>query len=805
MEAFMQDLRYAFRQMRRSPGFALTAILTLTMAIGANVVVFGVVNALVLHPLPVPEASRVYSIQPKSGIAISYPNFEDIRDRNTKFSGVSVVRIARMGLDTSGSARPVWGYEVSGSYFEMLGVKPMLGRFFTPAEDKKTNGEPYAVLSYNCWKTQFGSDPGVAGKTVRINKHEFIVLGVAPKGFNGTERFIWPEVWVPIHDEPEIEGYNWIDYRGDYNAWVVARLKAGVTPQQANADLGNIAAQLSRQYPDVAKGLELVLAQPGFLGDMMGGPIHDFLLGVMLLAGLVLLAACANLGGLFAARISDRAKEIGIRIAIGSGRRRILQQLVTESACLSLLGGAISACLAAGLLHALALWRPQTDFPVQLLVEPDAWVYLFAGLLSLATGLLFGIIPARQVWETNPNQVLKASGGETIALRRFSLRDVLLAVQIALCCLLVTASFVALRGLQRTFDLPLGFRPEGVTVAALDTHLAGYEHSSEIQKRLLERVRAIPGITGATVANSIPLSLNQSETSVYPPGTVTFTAATQAFSTNYYEVSPDYFSVAGTRLLAGRDFTDHDDDKSPDVAIVNETFAKRLFGTTDAVGKTYPDGPGHRFLIIGVVEAGKYVTLTEDPAPVVYWPLAQRGNSDTVLLVRSQRGSAEMIPAVRKGIASVDPALPVFSLTTWQDVLSLVTFPARAATIALGVLGALAMMLAITGIFGMASYSVSKRMRELGIRVALGAQNRHVLRAALGRAVLLLGIGSAAGLLLGVAASRVLASIVYQATASDPWVIATVVLTMGLIGLVSAAIPASRALSAEPARLLHDE
>ncbi|MGC1294238.1 MAG: ABC transporter permease, partial [Alloacidobacterium sp.] len=746
-----------------------------------------------------------YSIQPKSGIAISYPNFEDIRDRNTKFSGVSVVRIARMGLDTSGSARPVWGYEVSGSYFEMLGVKPMLGRFFTPAEDKKTNGEPYAVLSYNCWKTQFGSDPGVAGKTVRINKHEFIVLGVAPKGFNGTERFIWPEVWVPIHDEPEIEGYNWIDYRGDYNAWVVARLKAGVTPQQANADLGNIAAQLSRQYPDVAKGLELVLAQPGFLGDMMGGPIHDFLLGVMLLAGLVLLAACANLGGLFAARISDRAKEIGIRIAIGSGRRRILQQLVTESACLSLLGGAISACLAAGLLHALALWRPQTDFPVQLLVEPDAWVYLFAGLLSLATGLLFGIIPARQVWETNPNQVLKASGGETIALRRFSLRDVLLAVQIALCCLLVTASFVALRGLQRTFDLPLGFRPEGVTVAALDTHLAGYEHSSEIQKRLLERVRAIPGITGATVANSIPLSLNQSETSVYPPGTVTFTAATQAFSTNYYEVSPDYFSVAGTRLLAGRDFTDHDDDKSPDVAIVNETFAKRLFGTTDAVGKTYPDGPGHRFLIIGVVEAGKYVTLTEDPAPVVYWPLAQRGNSDTVLLVRSQRGSAEMIPAVRKAIASVDPALPVFSLTTWQDVLSLVTFPARAATIALGVLGALAMMLAITGIFGMASYSVSKRMRELGIRVALGAQNRHVLRAALGRAVLLLGIGSAAGLLLGVAASRVLASIVYQATASDPWVIATVVLTMGLIGLVSAAIPASRALSAEPARLLHDE
>ncbi len=791
METFLQDLRYALRQLRRSPGFALTAVLTLTMAIGANVVVFGVVNALVLHSLPVPEANRVYSIQPKA-IAISYPNYEDIRDRNKTFSGVSVVRIARIGLDTSGSARPVWGYEVSGNYFEMLGVK-VLGRFFTPAQDTKVNGEPYVVLSYNCWKTQFGSDPGVAGRTVRINKHEFVVLGVAPKGFNGTERFIWPEVWVPIHDEPEIEGYNWIDYRGNYNAWVVGRLRPDVTPQQANADLANIAAQLSKQYPDVDKGLDLHLAQPGFLGDMLGGPMHGFLLGVMLLAGLVLLAACANLGGLFAAHISDRAKEIGIRIAIGSSRRRILRQLVTESACLSVLGGVISACLAAGLLHALTMWRPQTDFPVQLLVEPDVVVYLFAALLSLGTGLIFGIIPARQVWDTDPNQVLKSSGASGAAMRRFTLRDILLAVQIALCCLLVTASFVALRGLQRTFDMPLGIQPEGVTVAALDTHLAGYEHSGEIQKRLLDAVRQIPGITGATLSNSMPLSLNQSETSVYPPGTTSFTAANQAFSTNYYEVSPGYFAVAGTRMLAGRDFTDHDDAKSPDVAIVNETFAKRLFGTVNVVGKPYQDGPNHQFVIVGVVESGKYVTLTEDAAPVVYWPIAQRGNSDTALLVRSQRSASEMIPAVRNAIASVDPALPIFSVMTWTDVLSLVTFPARAATIALGVLGALAMMLAVTGIFGMASYSVSKRMRELGIRVALG------------RVVLLLGIGSVAGLVLGAAASRVLASIVYQASAADPWVIVAVVLTMGLIGLASAAIPAGKALSAEPARLLHDE
>ncbi len=550
----MQDLRYALRQLRRSPGFAFTAILTLTMAIGANVAVFGVINALVLRSLPVPQANRVYSIQSK-GIAISYPNVEDIRHRNKTFSGVSVVRIARIGLDTSGSARPVWGYEVSGNYFEVLGVKPVLGRFFTPAEDTKINGDPYVVLSYNCWQTQLGGDPSVAGRTVRLNKHQYVVLGVAPKNFNGTERFIWPEVWVPIHDEPEIEGYNWIDYRGAYNAWVIGRLKPGVTPAQANTDLANIAAQLSAQYPDVDKGFTLHLAQPGFLGDYMGGAIHGFLLGIMLLAGLVLLAACANLGGLFAARISDREKEIGIRIAIGSARRRILRQLVTESACLSLMSGVISACLAAGLLHTLTMWRPQTDFPIQLLAEPDAFVYLFAALLSLATGLIFGIIPARQIWQTDPNHVLKTSGTSGLAFHRLTLRDILLVVQIALCCLLVTASFVALRGLQRTFNMPLGIRPDGVTIAAMDTHLAGYEHSSEIQKKLLHAVRQIPGITGATLSNTIPLSLNQSETSVYAPVTTTFTAANQAFPANYYEVSPGYFSVAGTRLLSGREFT----------------------------------------------------------------------------------------------------------------------------------------------------------------------------------------------------------------------------------------------------------
>lgn len=807
MGTLLQDIRYSLRHLRRSPGFALTAVLTLTMAIAANVVVFGVLDALVLHPLPVPDADRVVQIQRGDSISMSYPNYRDIRDRNQTFSGVAMYRLARIGLDANGTAQPVWGYEVSGNYFDTLGVKALLGRFLRPEDDAKTNGSQVAVLSYACWKARFGGDPRAVGRIVRLNKHPYTVIGVAPKNFNGTERFIWPELWVPVQNEEQIEGYSWLENRGNTNSWDIGRLKPGITPAQASADLAHVAAQLAREYPKDDKGLTLRLTQPGFLGDWLGGAVRAFLYGVMGMAALVLLAACVNLGGLFAARTADRVREMGIRIAIGSSRKRILRQLITESVLLALLGGLAATFFASQLLHLASAWRPTAEIPVQFLVAPSPMVYLFAILLALLTGGLFGVIPARQVWRTDPNEVLKASGTGGAAGGRFVLRDILLAVQIALCCLLVTASFVSLRGLMRTFTMPLGFNPDGVTLAEMDLHLAGYHDAGipAVRQRLQDAVAQIPGVTGVAYSSSTPLSLNQNGMGIYAPGTTDFGVANVAFNVNLYDVSPDYFQVAGTRLLRGRAFTTHDDDvHGPHVVIVNQTFARRLFGTEDAVGRHYPTGPGEETEIVGVVEDGKYATLSEDPMPVVYFPMT--GNSiDLVLLARSRGNSPEMIAAVRKAIAGVDPALPLFSLTSWNDALGLVTFPARAATIALGILGALAMMLAVTGIFGMASYTVSKRMRELGIRVALGAQNRHVLRAALGRAVLLLGIGSAAGLVLGLAASRVLASIVYQASASDPWVIIAVVATMGLIGLASAAIPARRALSAEPARLLHDE
>ena len=808
MQNLLQDPRYALRRLSKSPGFALTAVLTLTIAIGANVVVFGVLNALVLHPLPVPEASRLYTVQTPDSFSVSYPNYRDIRDRNHTFLEVADARLMRVGLEVNNNAQAVWGYEASGNYFNAMGIKPLLGRFLAPSDDEKVNGSQVAVLSYATWRVRFGGDRNIVGKAVKLNKVPYTVIGVAPQYFNGIERFFSPELWVPIHNESQIEGYEWLEGRQNNNAFVVGRLKPGVTPQQATVDLNGIAAQLAKEFPGEDKFLTLKLSQPGFLGDNVGGPVRSFLLGIMFLAGLVLVAACANLGGLFSAQTADRSRELGIRLAIGSSRGRIVRQLINESVIVSLLGGFAATVLAKTLLHGLSQWRLSSEIPIQLLVEPDFLVYAFASLLAVVTGVIFGVIPARQAWKTDPNQTMKAVGGAVSGSHRFALRDVLLAIQIALCGLLVTASFVSLRGLQKTFTLPLGIQPEGVVIASLDLNLGGYKDEDarlKVEQRLLSAVQQIPGVQSAAYANSTPLSINQSGTTVHAPGTTDFSNATAKFGAYYYEVSPVYIAVAGTRLLPGRAVTEHDDKQTPRVAIVNQIFAKRLFGTLDAAGMHFPTGPGSEMEVVGVVEDGKYTTLTEDPQPAIYWPIAQSPDSDIVLLVRSQRAPADMIPAIRQAIMQVDRGLPTFSLSTWSEALSLVTLPARAATVALGALGGLAMMLAVTGIFGLASYTVSKRMREFGIRVALGAQQGQVLRAALQRVTVLLAAGSIAGLALGIAASKLLASIVYQATASDPLVIVAVVLSMAGIGLISAALPARRAISVQPAQLLHDE
>ena len=808
MHSLPQDVRYAVRYLIKSPTFALTAALTLALGIGANVVVFGVVNALLLNPLPIPNPEQVYTVQHPSSNAInsSFPDYKDIRDRNIAFSGIAATRVMRIGLEVSGSAQPVWGFEVTGNYFDMLGVRPLMGRFLSQSDEQGDHASDVAVISYPCWKSRFNGNPNIVGSTVRVNKNPYNVIGVAGPAFHGTEKSYWPEVWLPILNEAQIEGYNWLSQRTDHNSWLVGRLKSDITVPQAEANLNSIAAQIAHEHPDTDEHLTFRLTKPGFLGDGLGAPVRAFMFGIMLLAALVLLAACTNLGGLLAARTSDRARELAIRVAIGSTRGRILRQLVVESVILSLAGGLLALIVSEGLLRLISQWRPMADFPIQFLVQPDSKLYSFATLASIATGLIFGCMPARQIWKTDPNHALRAGSGSVLTSRKLALRDVLLGIQVAACCLLVTACLVSLRGLQKAVTMPLGFDPAGVTLANFDLHLANYSDAQvpAMQRRLLESVAHLPGVTAAAFSNSTPLGLDQSNTSVFDETTHDFRASTQKFVATYYSVSPGYFSTAGTRLLAGREFTWHDEKAGPPIAIVNATFAHKLFGTTSAVGRRF-QSYGNKWEIVGVVEDGKYETLAEDPDPVIFYPILQQPNTSTTLIVRSSLPPAEMIPAVHEAMNQIDRSIPLFTLSSWQDTLGIVMLPALAATVALSVFGALAIVLAVTGLFGLASYTVSKRLRELGIRLALGAPQVQVLRAGLARTVALLSFGSLAGLLLGVSASKVLASIVYHASANDPVVLVGVLVTMLAIGIVAASIPARRALRIHPMDLLREE
>ncbi|HEX4021500.1 MAG TPA: ABC transporter permease [Acidobacteriaceae bacterium] len=811
MPTLLQDIRYALRKLRHSPGFALTAIVTLALGIGANVVVFSVLNALLLRPMNFRDAKHVFMLQHphEDGfltLANSYPDYKDLRDRNITFSALAMYNFARIGLETSNGPQPVWGYMVSGNYFDMLGVRPYLGRMIHQADDTNPGASAYVVLSYNCWRSKFGSDKGIVGRVIHLNKVPYTVLGVAPRGFTGTERFVWPDVFVPVMNQAQIEGFNWIHSRDEMDVFLVGRVKPGITAAAATANLNAVAHQLAKEYPQTESKLAYELTQPGFLGNMLGGPVKAFLLGVMLLAGLVLLAACANLGSLFAARTADRARELAIRVAVGAGRSRLLRQLLTESIVLSILGGMAGCVVAVGLLHALSNWQPTTAFPIQVVVEPDKLVYFFAFVVSVATGALFGCVPLRQIWKTDPNQAIK-SGTSTMQVgRTWAFRDLLLGFQIAICCLLVTASLVALRGLGRTLHANFGFNPNGVTVAAADLQLANYTAvgAAQFQKRLAEEVAHLPGVTAVGYTSATPLSVYQSHTSIYTADTVDLNVENTKFGTNYYRVSPGYLTAAGTRIVAGRNFTEQDDAKAPRVAIINQTFARMLFGTTDAVGK-YMKAFGDKMEIIGVVEDGKYNTISEDPSPALFLSILQRTNTSMFLLVRSQRDPRDMAVAVHDTLRRLDPNLPISSLGPWQDALGLALMPARVATLALGAFGGLGILLAITGIFGLASYTVSRRMKELGIRVALGASRGQLLRAALYRPMVLLLSGSLVGLALGIAASRVLASIVYQATPNDPVVLAGVVLTMMLVGTLATWIPARRALQVDPKQILREE
>jgi predicted permease len=495
-------------------------------------------------------------------------------------------------------------------------------------------------------------------------------------------------------------------------------------------------------------------------------------------------------------------------MALGSRRQLILRQLLTEAILVSVAGGICGMAGAMVILRALSTWRPIPNIPINIPVNPDVNTYALALLLAVLSGLFFGLVPVRQVLRSDPWQVIRSGSTSAGSAWRLTLRDVLLGLQIAICSVLVTASLVAVRGLARSLQNNYGIQPKNVMLVQTDLKMAGYDAGKQVEmhKRMLDAAAAIPGVSAVGYADRLPLSIGGGDSNVFTDTTSDFRPTNAAADAQNFKVSPGYFRAAGTALLYGRSFSMHDDDKAPVVAVVNREFARKVFGSAgNAVGRHFRFwGGADRAEVIGVVEDGKYQTLTEDPKPAMFLSFLQQASSQTWLIVRSERDPQGIAAALQRSMRSLDPSLPL-EIRTWNNELDSALFAARVATVSLGVLGLLGAMLAVTGIFGMAAYSVSKRVRELGIRIALGADQRQVLGSALGRTFRLLAIGSIAGMILGVLATRLLSSIVYQATPKDPVILGGVIITMLCVGVVAALVPARRALSVDPMILLREE
>src|ERR1700739_156071 len=551
MTTLLQDLRFALRQLRKSPGFTITAVLTLTLAIGANAVVFGVLNALILRPLNVPQAESLFIVQHGSDVGShSYPDYLDLLQRNRSFDDVAVFAIRQSGLDTGKDPSNVWQYETSGNYFDVLRIQPYLGRFFHDSDEHGPNSAPYVVLSYAYWHSNFKDDRRVVGRVVRPNRHPFTILGVAPPGFQGTVLFFASDIFVPIVNHEQLSGDKMIlNARGiRWMFEMVGRLKPGVTPAQATADLNSVDSYLKKSYPKEESNDPYTLARPGLHGDYLNGPTRTFLTGLMLLSGLILLAACANLASRCAPRAADRSREVALRLALGSSRNRILRQLFTESVLLSLAGGVGGLVANILLLRRLSEGRPFPQFPLHMPVSPDANVYLLSLVLALVSGLLFGIVPVRQILRATPYEIVKA--GSTGAFgRRITVRDLLLVVQIAICVVLVTSSMVAVRGLMRSMHSNFGFEPQNAMLGDTDLKAAGYtgERIPAMQRRMIDAIQAIPGVDSVGSVQYPPLE---------PPGTwqgIFYTDVTEDLSPsnaaadpNMFNISPEYFRPSGT-------------------------------------------------------------------------------------------------------------------------------------------------------------------------------------------------------------------------------------------------------------------
>ena len=814
------DLRFAVRMLIKYPAFSIVAFLALVLGIGANTTVFGIINALLLRPLPVGHSERVVKVFTTDNhipgkLSMSYLNFQDYAKQNTAFSSMAAYTFAGMGMTRGTDTLNVVGLLVSGNYFDLLQVKPHLGRTFLPEEDATPNGHPVVVLGYSFWK-KLGADPAIVGSPITLNGHSFTVLGVVPAAFTGVDVGFSPDLWVPIsmHQWVRPGADFWFESRRALLLNIIARLKPGVTMSEAQAQMRTIAKQLEQAYPDVNKERSIALMSleaaksQGLAGPTNENLARDVSLLLLVASASILLIACANVANLLLARSTARQREMAVRLALGAGRGRIVRQLLTESILLGVIGGAGGVILAYCLGDVLIALLPPTPFPITLNPQPDWRVLIFSFVVAVLSGVIFGLAPALQMARWNLNQGLReraSTGGG--AVTRLNLRSLLVVAQIAVSLLLLIGSGLFLKSFYEAQAINPGFRTDNLNLVTINPVLARYDTDRALQvvRAILDQIRHDPRVAGADVNNWVPLQGGEARTIVID-GRDPNDEHNRRFA-NYSPITPGYFQTMGIHLLRGRNFTQQDAEKNAaPVAIIDETMAKQFWPNEDALGRRF------RFMIdkapievIGIALDSKATTLGEVPVPMVYWPLKEITDAGITLFVHTTGAPGVMLSQIRQIVRDVDVHIPITYEKTIRDHMAIALWPSWMGAMLLGSLGLLAFILASMGVYGVMAYSVSQRTRELGIRMALGAQTSQVIQLVLRQGMFLAAIGLVFGLFAAFGSTRLAGSLLYGVNPSDPVIFIGVTSLLAFAAFAACYFPARRALKINPVIALRTE
>lgn len=809
-----QDVRYAIRMLIKTPGFALVAFLAIALGIGVNATIFGIINTLLLRPLAAGDSDRlvrVFTADPRfPGVqATSYLNFADYAKQSQSFTGISGYAFAGAGFTRGGETRNALGLVVTGNYFDLLEVKPVLGRTFLPEEDTTPNGHPVAVLGHKFWK-ELGGDTGIVGTAITLNGRAFTVIGVAPSHFIGVDVGIAPDFWIPMamHAWVPPVSEEWFQNRRALFLSIVARLKPGVTISQGQAELQTIARRLEQAYPDVNKdrtvkvrGAEAAKAQGlgGIGNESLAANVSVLLLAA---AGSILLIVCANVANLLLARAATRQREMAIRLALGAGRGRIVRQLLTESVLLALIGGLGGVVLAYWLGDVLLSLLPPFPVPLALDPKPDTRVLLAALGLALISGIIFGLAPALQTvrWDLTRGlgeRAASAVGG----ISRWNLRNLLVIAQIAVSLLLLISSGLFLKGFRTAQSIDPGFRTQNLAITTIDPTHAGYEKTAATQlaRNILDQLRRNPQVVDAALGEWVPLGLGGGVSRTIIVEGRDPNAERNRRPANANSITPAYLDTLGIPLLRGRKLTESDCDRNARrVAVINDAMSRQFWPNEDPVGRRFRFIDSGPIEVVGIARDFKSVTLGESPTAMVFLPFIEMTDGGITIFVHTAAAPGPMLTEAHRIVRETDSHIPITYEKTVSQHLAFALWPSWMGALLLGSLGALALILASMGVYGVMAYSVSQRTRELGIRIALGAQSGQVIRLVLQQGMLLATIGLLLGLFAAFGSTRLAGSFLYGVNPSDPVIFMAVTVLLAAAAFAACYFPARRALKIDP-------